>query len=477
MIRLRGNGPLSRLVRTIYVRSVFAPPPLVRITLVTITILLLLTFTFLSSRNEIPSLNKWLHNCESFDRPPRGWITSPEPSSNHNGVFTPPQPLSRTGKEDFTSTISNETLGFQTIYVLSSPTRPDKRDAISLSAALTNLSITFSPGVDPSSLSRKAIPPGRFRKGSALKWDGEVGCWRGHMDILRGIVEKGEASALVLEDDADWDVNLRFQMGKLSGATKDVLAKTEHLLTPLQKAREASRSPYGENWDVLWLGHCGGFQPYPELQSFHSIINGDTTIPPVFDMRSLNRDLAGREGPCSTHEGFDPPGKKCDSPRLAQDYRILQFGGGPMCTFAYAVTQEGARKLLARIGGLSVSDVEYPIDIEMLNMCRNGGDAGKDGEAEGLRCLVVSPPLFSSHKPKGSRVGDSDIHQFCGKGNGGEREVGYSEGLVWSTRLNVENLIAGNNPEAQYYWDKGTARWELKRRQQYKGFYNNGHSQ
>jgi hypothetical protein len=194
-------------------------------------------------------------------------------------------------------------------------------------------------------------------------------------------------------------------------------------------------------------------------------------------MRSLNRDLAGREGPCSTHEGFDPPGKKCDSPRLAQDERILQFGGGPMCTFAYAVTQEGARKLLARIGGLSVSDVEYPIDIEMLNMCRNGGDAGKDGEAEGLRCLVVSPPLFSSHKPKGSRVGDSDIHQFCGKGNGGEREVGYSEGLVWSTRLNVENLIAGNNPEAQYYWDKGTARWELKRRQQYKGFYNNGHSQ
>jgi hypothetical protein len=110
---------------------------------------------------------------------------------------------------------------------------------------------------------------------------------------------------------------------------------------------------------------------------------------------------------------------------------------------------------------MSVGDVEEPIDVEMMEMCREDNEGSRK---EGVRCLVVSPPLFSSHKARSSVASDSDIHRFSGSG---VREVGYSEGLVWSTKLNVENLIAGLEPDAQYVLDEEERRWRFREAGEY----------
>ena len=43
--------------------------------------------------------------------------------------------------------IANQTLGFEKIYVLNLPSRSDRRDAIELMAAITDIKIDFSPAM------------------------------------------------------------------------------------------------------------------------------------------------------------------------------------------------------------------------------------------------------------------------------------------------------------------------------------------
>ena len=47
---------------------------------------------------------------------------------------------------------------FEKIFVLSMPERHDKRDALSLSASLSNIDFEWIDGVDGSSISRKSRP-------------------------------------------------------------------------------------------------------------------------------------------------------------------------------------------------------------------------------------------------------------------------------------------------------------------------------
>jgi GR25 family glycosyltransferase involved in LPS biosynthesis len=44
--------------------------------------------------------------------------------------------------------------------------------------------------------------------GSGMPNDGQIGCWRAHMNIWREMIRTGISSALILEDDVDWDVRI-----------------------------------------------------------------------------------------------------------------------------------------------------------------------------------------------------------------------------------------------------------------------------
>lgn len=277
------------------------------------------------------------------------------------------------------------------------------------------------------------------------------------MNILRKVVRSGVSSALILEDDADWDLHIVQQMQQFANASTEFLQTT-----PAWKRKPLPKtdSPYGEGWDVLWVGHCSGWAAFdPEEAKHIAIIRNDTTVPPAWDIVSQLREFQFNPSrpPCSAHLGADPPGVVCNSPRLAPNERIVQQRTSPLCTTGYAVSQQGARKMLARMGAVSVSDVQAPIDWEMINMCREELRPG----VEAARCLTVSPPYIASHRSRGPKSLDSDIQQTGGHKE--VRDVSTTKGMVWSTRMNIVNLIGGFEPESQYVQkEDGTFRYRKK---------------
>lgn len=69
---------------------------------------------------------------------------------------------------------------------------------------------------------------------------GSSKAWLAHLDMIKHVVSSGFESALIIEDDADWDITIREQMRKLS---YNIRAYTS---TP-----ETDMAPYGSSWDVL----------------------------------------------------------------------------------------------------------------------------------------------------------------------------------------------------------------------------------
>lgn len=84
--------------------------------------------------------------------------------------------------EVYDEAVHNETLGFQEIFVINLPERTDKRDALSLVSALTDIKLTWTSAIRGSNVPDKALPLGVDRKG----WrDGGIGSWRSQMNVIR----------------------------------------------------------------------------------------------------------------------------------------------------------------------------------------------------------------------------------------------------------------------------------------------------
>lgn len=356
----------------------------------------------------------------------------------------------------------------------------------------------------------KAAPPTFFNHyySAELTTRGMLGSWRGHVDILREIVEKNLGSALILEDDVDWDINIKSQILKFARGSRGILESLDHG-DPKRDVKieetfvgEQGASPFGDptKWDLLWLGHCGGWAPSASRRQYSQIIHNDPTVPPSSEIEDLTQGLdAEPNTPCSAHAGRDPNDKTCDSPRLKEDERIIQVGGSPTCSFGYAVTQMGARRLLYHVGGSNLMNVDGNFDTELTEVCRGDKDFSssesrsrserlissapytpairingvedksqqeteeqqeeklEDVGGEGkIRCLTVSPPYFVHHRAKGSAARDSDMHVSERKAEvlSGKKEVvrekGVTRGVRWSVRLNAERLVEGKEAVSQY---------------------------
>jgi hypothetical protein len=380
------------------------------------------------------------------------------------GAFTPSL-KSPPGHEKL---IGNGTLGFQQIYAIGLADRSDRRDSIELAADVTNLHLTWIDAVSPSVMNPKTIP-GTYKHPAVLP--GVIGCWRSHMNLIRRIVREKITSSLIFEDDADWDIRIVEQMQQFAVATKELLSHGGQE----KKHNQLTGSPYGEGWDILWIGHCGGF--HGNLTSVpHYIIRNDETVPPAMAMDDMLFDPSpylkwnetNPDIPCTAHAGRDPPGKTCDSPRLAPNDRIVQERAKPVCTAAYAISYQGARKILARVGGLSLTDVFAPVDQGFGDVCAGSTDL----PGERTRCFTPSPPYVRGYKAQGMEVGDSDI-RVTGT-NGEKRTTGWSKGIMQSARLNANSIVSGVDfePEDQYIRDgpEGKGDWRLRKDVEYRSY-------
>ncbi|KAG9251697.1 family 25 glycosyltransferase [Emericellopsis atlantica] len=346
----------------------------------------------------------------------------PEFSADTSHVWPWSQKAS-TGASNDVGQVFNATLGFEKVLALGLPERSDKRDALVLMSELSGFHIEWIDGVKPADLPSKAVPYGI----DATKvGDNFLGSWRSHMNAIRFVVEAGVGSALIMEDDVDWDVHIKSQLQAAALGARHVLGQNP----------TSSSSPYGDDWDLLWLGHCG--EPFPEnLEEISGLneeakarisskfnIENDDTVPPYQHVSTLV-DWAKY-----------PPGT-----------RIVHRTAAPICSFAYAVSQRGARRLLH---ALSIEGLSMAFDNSLAQLCRDAVFDLARGQEQHyvMKCISINPTTMFHHKSKGLLSGDSDIQNH---GQGGEmREKGFTESIMWSTRLNLKNLLTGQSVEAQF---------------------------
>ncbi|KAM4060802.1 glycosyltransferase family 25 (LPS biosynthesis protein) domain-containing protein [Hirsutella rhossiliensis] len=331
--------------------------------------------------------------------------------------------------------INNATLGFEKVFVVGLPSRTDRRDGMVLQAALSNIDIDFIDGVKDSDIPEKAIPKApenaHHIRGPAL------GSWRGHMNAIQQIVRQNLSSALVLEDDVDWDIRLRSQLrdfalsthalvqplwaapghfadatfpGRAEGAPSTALELDYEQLPPTVPP---TTSPYGDGWDVLWIGHCGMHFPFEDglVPKGRIIHREDVTVPKREHLWTLNIPFTLKD-------------------KYPEHTRAVHHVQEGVCSLGYAVSRAGARKILRHIALREASDA---FDILLRFFCE-----GTRGRPHHI-CVTLQPALFHHHRPVGPNKEASDI----GNHGDGFRTQAGTDMVRLSTRLNADILLSG----------------------------------
>ncbi|KAL4810676.1 hypothetical protein BDV18DRAFT_155288 [Aspergillus unguis] len=282
----------------------------------------------------------------------------------------------------------NRTLGFSQILALSS--RPSWRTrGLQAAANLTGLEITIPPQPPLDDRLAEAFASiGSDLFGITRPAFGASKAWLAHLDLIKYIYQSKLESALVLEDDADWDVEIKAQMGNISSAVRN-----------LTKIDEGEPAPYGLSWDVLWLGHCG--EQWDEWTD--TVIFNDTNVLPHHQYIGFWADSLAQL----------PDGK-----------RAVYSSTMPVCTFAYAVSYAGAYKILSHMS----AGMGEAFDVQMQNLCQR----------RIFNCVSVVPEVFHQYFPPLELGVKSDVDigngESMGKIEAAETVMGSTENILHSAR-------------------------------------------
>jgi hypothetical protein len=218
---------------------------------------------------------------------------------------------------------------------------------------------------------------------------GSAHAWLAHLDLLRYVVSSSLDTVLILEDDVDWDINVKNQMALISDNVR-----------LFRNVSSEDESPYGRSWDLLWLGHCGEHTD----ENTKRVEYPDPTVPPVDQYTGWSKKWLAS---------------------LAPGNRAIQNGINPVCTFSYAVTSHGAQRLLDFAG----KGENEAYDIRLLDGCKNGH----------LNCITVQPEIMHHYAPPKNLGYTSLVKQEDGKGKSEDEEkfegvMGGTENILESAR-------------------------------------------
>ncbi|KAG8528874.1 uncharacterized protein KY384_006563 [Bacidia gigantensis] len=246
--------------------------------------------------------------------------------------------------------ILNGTLGFQNVYVLSLPDRSDRREPLLAGANATNLTITVIDAIRDRQIPKSDYPIDWSTNGWVAK-EGELGCLMSHLRFWRKVIYENITTALVMESDVDWDMRIKQTMvgiGRGARAIADWPFDPEPEEQPSEISSRSKNTsmpqprPYGDKWDLLWIGHCGS-QPQNGGRLFH-----------FNDSSAADEDHAWTFG-VKPDAGLRPYGT-----------RLVYHAKQQVCTTSYAVTNKGARKLERMF-----RYANGPIDIKLWDACEN----------------------------------------------------------------------------------------------------------
>jgi len=178
---------------------------------------------------------------------------------------------------------------------------------------------------------------------------GETRTWLSMLDLLKYMVMADWETALILEDDMDWDVSIKDQTRLVSDAVrKFTLTQSNDL------------SPYGHAWDLLWIGHSGE----PTDNDTRRLEYADPSAPLPVNYIGWSRKYM---------EGLTPGN------------RAVQRAGLTFGSFAIALSRRGVVKVLKWAG--KGEDKAY--DLRLQHGCKS----------KHLSCLIINPELMHHYVP------------------------------------------------------------------------------
>ena len=274
---------------------------------------------------------------------------------------------------------ANATLGFGGLFVVSGLGSP-RREHLLQQAAVTELNLTIPEQETWTDEDVRNFRPDN--ESESRVGVGSVKAWLSHHLVLRAFLESGLETALIIEDDVDWDIRLRTIQVPLAQQAMRRLSKSWRL--------DLEKQPWGKSkdWDLLYLGHCGDYfnsledgvgigHHHPEnLTEIDHIIYQDSTLLSRSDLHPFTASL---------FTALDIP----------DHFRVLHQSKWPLCSFGYAVTRKSAKKILTTVA----PPKEEPsrdlkaYDVALLDGCRYN---------KMLNCYTVQPELF--HHMEGKSI-------------------------------------------------------------------------
>jgi hypothetical protein len=225
------------------------------------------------------------------------------------------------------------------------------------------------------------------------------------------IVKEQIQTALIMEDDADWDVNIKSQLVEFARGTRYIM----------QQENTATHSPYGDGWDALWVGHCGARNIESIDQRYWVIRDDPTAVPQTlwgFPRRQPNLTPAPLNGTFN---------------------RVIYRPYRGLCMYGYALSLQGARRILED-QALEAAQVS---DRALNRLCSHLSTS----------CLAPYPTLIGSHKPAGDPNKGSDRVTI----GGDVKQKAETGQIVFSTKLNFKQLIPiGDDTIVKSQWPDQT---------------------
>jgi len=307
---------------------------------------------------------------------------------------------------------SNTTLGFGAVIVVSKE-GSERQPGLLQAANVTGIDLTI-----PSQPAWGEDDLSRFREGRKSDISaGSIYAWLGHNNALKWFLDSGLETALILEDDVDWDIQLRsLQVPLAANAARSMLSSSNYL----SRFKVDASQYWGDSaaWDLLYLGHCGdyfgsidngvgrGFQYKENLTSIPHKLYKDPSLPVRPDLHPYTAALF-------------------DVFELPEHTRAFHRSVFPLCTFGYAVTRTAAEQLINELAPISKpksskSKGSHAYDVAILKACRNGSKTPSPTPEDnphphpdpklrhkyaspGLRCWTVNSELFH-HMPGSSMI-------------------------------------------------------------------------
>ena len=294
---------------------------------------------------------------------------------------------------------SNATLGFGVIYVLAQDSTTWRVQGLLKAANYTGLQIEIPPQTRPSDEDVRAHTGGEPAEGY-----GHARSLLNHLAILDTFVQSNFETALIMEDDVDFGINIKAQMELVSRALWNRANASA-------SQKDLESNPYRDgDWDIFWPGHFGmAFVKGTEIVKY-----SDPYALPWSQLSTTFNDYYEQMASQSEPEFPEP--------------QQVVFNVAPLATFAYAVTRTHAARLLHKMRKEGTHKFDDALHVDCKGLAH--------------RCVAPVPQLFHHHKLTGERSLSTKAHQEDGPQDMSwyMNQHKYTFNIEWSARCNAAGL-------------------------------------